>query len=106
VRGEGEKHLFLSPNIKLGSRRGALRVLAILSLKFLFSHVLMSKGGTILARELPFLVVVLASGGLLSGKSLFQLRKNIRNYFPTFSHDFNHFYNFLLFYLSQLNAYF
>jgi hypothetical protein len=64
---------------------------------FLIFHEFMSKGGAPLLRKWSSWVVGLARGCFLSGKSLSQLRKDIRNPFPTLSHDFSDFYKIWLF---------
>jgi hypothetical protein len=65
--------------------------------KFLIFHEFKSKGGALLLRKWSLVVVGLAGRGFISGKSISQLRKNIRNHFPTLSRDFSDFYKIWLF---------
>jgi hypothetical protein len=54
VRWEGGKPLYTCSNMKLGYRKGALRVLTLFSLQFLLSPKFMRKGGTLFTRETHF----------------------------------------------------
>jgi hypothetical protein len=61
VRCEGGKHLFLS-NMRLGYRKGEIRVLAFFHFNFLLFPKFMRKGGALFTRETHFWLLACMGG--------------------------------------------